>query len=139
MSKTQIFTPPGTTNQMLDLLDSALYADEGSFFFEPSCGNGQMLEVVLDRMLASTTTKYGGDSAKAMAETITRFYAVELDPELVIACRTRIYQWCVTHCADTASFTRYLIARTLQNAIEHKDFFAAVGLNPVARKIKGRK
>jgi hypothetical protein len=141
LKATQVFTPAHVGNQMLDMLEPASFDDESTYFFEPSCGNGDLLEPILERMIEHGLKKYDGDMCKAMAETLTRFYAVELDPVLVVACRTRIFQWCFAKLERTKNleaFAQYLVARTLQNAIEHKDFFVAMGLNPVARKLKGQ-
>lgn len=119
----QVFTPAWATNEMLDFLDQEALARHESFFFEPSCGNGEMLVVIVERIFKALVGKYN-DAEKALAETLFKFYAIELDESLVPEARMRIYQWAAGKSKrDLSLLEQYLIANSLQQSIEHRDFF----------------
>lgn len=125
LKATQIFTPPWATNQMLDFLDQKDFQDENTYFFEPSCGNGEMLVVLLERIFEKLLTKYN-DENQALVDTLFKFYAIDLDKNLVVECRSKIYKWImkkIEKSPDHEIINKYLIARILNAKIEHKDFF----------------
>jgi hypothetical protein len=127
MKETQIFTPDWATNEMIDLLDQKLLSDHETFFFEPSCGDGSMLVVIVERIYQSFLQKYQ-DKQKALADTLFKFYAIEIDPELVPKARMKIFQWAAEKLGrELSEFESYLIAHQLQSSIECKDFFDVVG------------
>lgn len=124
--ETQIFTPEWITEMMLDTLDEKLLSDPDTFFFEPSCGEGDMLVVVLDRlyenMYEHCKCKY-----KAVSNVLFKFYAVEIDPELVVKARIKIYTWAISKLDRAPSkLEEYLIAFIVQQDIENMDFFEAI-------------
>ena len=122
---TQVFTPPAITHQMLDLLDQSVLADEEANFFEPSCGNGQMLEVIVDRLYQAMLSANGGDRERALAATCVRFYAIEIDPAMVRDARRRIYDvlWNMAKDCDMRLLCQWFIAWLVHQRIECKDFF----------------
>lgn len=134
MSKeNQIFTPEWATNEMIDMLSPGdLTADE-TYFFEPSCGDGAMLLVIVGRIFEALNTKYAAMSDKterALAETAVKFFAIELDAELVVKCRLKIYEWFLNKLngeIDVGLFSQYLMARIVSERIQQKDLFEFFG------------
>lgn len=147
LNETQVFTPHWVTNQMIDMLDQNLLSDHDTFFFEPSCGDGAMLVVIVDRIFNELFKKYG-DKTQALADTLFKFYAIELDAELVPKARKRIYDWAVSKIErELSELEMYLIARSLQQSIENRDFFEAInhpinapsGAKAISRKLRNKK
>lgn len=147
LKQAQVFTPPWATNQMIDMLDQNLLSDHETFFFEPTCGDGAMLVVIVERIFNELEKKYQ-DKTKALADTLFKFYAIELDAELVPLARKRIYEWAVSKIdRELSEFEMYLIAHSLQQSIENRDFFEAMehpidapnGARAISRKLKERK
>nr|BFD58951.1 hypothetical protein CKG001_10580 [Bdellovibrio sp. CKG001]BFD63181.1 hypothetical protein BdHM001_18620 [Bdellovibrio sp. HM001] len=125
LKETQVFTPRWAADEMLDLLDKELFGSEETFFFEPSCGDGAILIPMLDRIFASLLAKHS-NRERALAETLHKFYAIELDEEMVIKCRTNVWGWIsvkLTEGADQKVLLDFLIANQLRDAIEHNNFF----------------
>lgn len=111
---------------MLDMLDQKDFQRADTYYFEPSCGDGQMLEVIIDRIFKSLMNRYENDREKALADTCLKFYAIELDEEMLVKARMRIFQKLMSEIPDNFDyklFSQYLIARVLADKIEHKDFF----------------
>lgn len=119
----QIFTPPWVTNEMLDLIGGdKVLSDDESFFFEPTCGDGQMLIVIVERIYKALLAKYDGDIEKALSETLFKFYASELDETLIPPARMRVWQFAAKEIKRELSlFEQYLIAHQLQQSIECRD------------------
>lgn len=125
---TQIFTPPWVTNQMLDMLDQEHFQAEDTFFFEPSCGDGGMLVVILERIYKALLSKHH-DMPKAIAETLHKFYAIELDVEMVQKCRVNVWNWVLEKLGDKPDFKLlcdFLIANQIKDAVEHNNFFVVM-------------
>ena len=121
LKQAQVFTPPHITNQMIDLLDQSLLSRKDTFFFEPTCGDGEMLVVICERIYKSLFELYK-DNEKALSETIFKFYATELDAELVIKARMKIFKWAMEKLNREAStFEQSLIALQIAQAIENRD------------------
>lgn len=146
LKRAQVFTPPWATNRMIDMLDKNLLSDHETFFFEPTCGDGAMLVVIIERIFVELEKKYN-DKAKALADTLFKFYAIELDSELVPKARKRVYEWAVSKIdRDLTELEMYLIAHSLQQSIENRDFFEAIehtigapnGAKAIDRKLKGK-
>ena len=123
LKQAQIFTPPHITNQMLDLLGEGNLSDHNTFFFEPTCGNGEMLIVIIERIFNSLLIKYDGDKAKALCETMFKFYATELDESLVPVARMRVFNFFSEkyNGLDASTVCSYLLAHQIQQSIEHRD------------------
>lgn len=142
LKSTQVFTPSWATNQMMDLLrangsgDERL-ADDETFFFEPSVGDGQMLIVILDRVHGALLKRYKGDKEKALADLCFKFYAIDLCAEMVVACRLRLFEYFKKNLNEVNKevFSSYVLARILHEKIEHKDFFKFMK-NGASLKIK---
>ena len=121
LAQAQVFTPPWATNQMLDLLGEEALEDPNTFFFEPTCGDGQMLVVIIERTYHALMRVYQNHN-KAFTETLFKFYATELDETLVPKARMRIWEWAVQKAGRPLSeMESSLIALQLAQAIECRD------------------
>lgn len=121
LAQAQVFTPPWATNEILDLLGEDRLEDPNTFFFEPTCGDGQMLEVIVERSYQALMRVYG-DHNKAFTETLFKFYATELDESLVPKARMRIWEWAIAKAGRPLSkMEQSLIALQLAQAIECRD------------------
>lgn len=130
LKETQVFTPPGVTNQMLDLLDQSDFSKPETFYLEPSCGQGDMLVVIAERIFLELMKKYHNDVNKALSETLFKFYAIEIDPILVSKARMAMFEWATLKMGrELSDLENYLIAHSLQNSIECEDFFELMERN----------
>jgi hypothetical protein len=130
----QIFTPPHITNQMLDVLGGdEVLANPENFFFEPSCGDGQMLLVIIERIFNALMNRYDNDIDKALSECLFKFYAFDLDAELVIKCRHNAFNLFLKLSGrELNTFEQYCIANSLQSSIEFRDALSKQGISAVA-------
>lgn len=125
---TQIFTPRWAADQMLDLISPELFGSDEAFFFEPSCGEGAILIPMLDRIYEAVFQKHQ-DQNRTVAETLHKFFAVELDESLVLKCREKVWEWVMDRIGNGADYEKlcdYLIANQIRDAIEHNDFFVVM-------------
>lgn len=117
----QVFTPSWVTNEMLDLIGENTLESPDSFYFEPTCGNGQMLIVIVERIYKALFRVYQ-DHEKAFCETLFKFYATELDENLVPKARMRIYEWAVKNAGRPLTrLEEGLICLQLAQCIECRD------------------
>lgn len=54
----EVFTPEAYILDMLKLLDSQVWGDENTSFFEPCCGNGNIVEAIINKRLSTLYNKY---------------------------------------------------------------------------------
>lgn len=121
LAQAQVFTPPWVTNQMLDLIGESTLESPDSFYFEPTCGDGQMLIVMVERIYKALFRVYQ-DHEKAFCETLFKFYATELDESLVPKARMRIYEWAVNNAGRPLTrIEEGLICLQLAQSIEWRD------------------
>lgn len=57
LSNDEVFTPPAITNQILDLLPSAIWSDEKATFLDPFCKSGVFLREIVKRLLVGLEQK----------------------------------------------------------------------------------
>ncbi|MCS6302344.1 MAG: hypothetical protein H8K07_01560 [Nitrospira sp.] len=126
LKATQVMTPPHIANAMLDLLDPAGFADATTVFFEPSCGDGQIVECLVERIFTARLNACPGDMAMALVDALSKVYAIDLDPEMVVKAQHRIYAWADQKVGVLTRLESYLLARLLHRTIEEKDFFDLV-------------
>lgn len=139
LSSVQIFTSTKVANEMLDLLDQKVFSESETFFFEPSCGDGGILIPILERIYMELLKKYDGMKSKALAETLHKFYAIELDENLIRKCRERVFLFFKEKANDVGSCEELidlLIANQIADAIEHNDFFEVMKDGEICRKSK---
>ncbi len=75
----EVFTPPETVNEMLDLLPAEIWAVHPSpTFLEPACGDGNFLVAILERKFTQITTAHKQKKLLAGTEVkAARFHALE--------------------------------------------------------------
>jgi type I restriction-modification system DNA methylase subunit len=76
----EVFTPDSLVNEMLDKLPPECFTDNKSFL-DNSCGNGQFLCAVLERKI---------ENGFSHLESLKEIYGVELCPDNVVECKTRL-------------------------------------------------
>ncbi len=140
LKQAQIFTPAWATNAMLDMLDQDDFAKEETLYFEPSCGNGEMLIVIIKRVYNKLLEKYDGEKEKALADCMFKFYAIELDEKLVVEARIKIFNYFIEQFDDEMDFNllcQFIISRLIFEKIQCKDFFDFMGTkSPTKRTVK---
>ena len=137
IKQTQIMTPRWAVKEMLDMLgvekESPFTKDE-TFFFEPSCGDGEFLLEIVERgyseLRAHCDKKFPGNENNkegALSEVLFKFYAIDIDEGIVVKARTRVHELVYSIMErdgiDDAKMAPILIAKTIQTHIEKKDFF----------------
>jgi hypothetical protein len=95
----EVFTPEGTVNEMLDLLQDINYASK---FLEPGCGSGNFLVEILSRKIdmvarlpeVATSLKSGrlSEFEFKCVVALASIYGVDIDPINVEESRTRLHQ-----------------------------------------------
>lgn len=123
--ETQVFTPIWVTNKMLDLLDQNDFSGDETYYFEPSCGQGDMLIVILDRIYSAYIKRFPDCKERAIIETLFKFYAIEIDSELVIKARKLLYDkfYKEFEMLNKELLLELILAKLLQDRIACKDFF----------------
>ena len=95
----EVYTHEREVNAMLDLVaDQA--ANPEKTFLEPACGNGNFLAEILRRKLATVAVKYQKvqlDYERYGILSISSLYGIELLPDNVEECRTRLFVIFKTH------------------------------------------
>lgn len=122
--QTQVFTPEWATKAMLSMLDRESWKDHSTYLFEPTCGDGELLIVCLKDIYAQLQELYESKE-RALVETMFKFFALEIDPEMTVKCRERIYNWIATESEgmDESTFSSLMVASLLQDRIRNQDFF----------------
>jgi hypothetical protein len=77
----EVFTPSHMVIDILDKLDSALFADKEQTFLDPTCGDGQFLGEVLIRKMENGAT---------FEQALSTVYGVDLMQDNVELCRERL-------------------------------------------------
>lgn len=93
----EVFTPEKYVQEMLDLLDNKLWSDENASFFEPCCGNGNIVIAIVNRRMQAMYKRHlkrNKDAAHlfAIAHTINNIWAIDIETNNVRECRTRIFR-----------------------------------------------
>jgi hypothetical protein len=86
LSSVQVFTPRWVAEEMLDII-RADFQSKDVVFFEPTCGRGDIVIPILDRL-----SKYhGADYA------IENVFGIDIDPLMIEQCRGRVHVWCINN------------------------------------------
>ena len=91
----EVFTADREVNAMLDLVKQESERIE-SRFFEPACGNGNFLHMVLERKMNVVSTKYAKNSPdfdKYLILSLSTIYGVELLEDNAQECRNRLFEF----------------------------------------------
>ena len=87
----EVYTPANIVNDMLNLVEEQSYSIE-STFLEPSCGNGNFLEIILQRKLQTIFTLYHTieDIQFYTCIALGSIYAIDICEENVVQARERL-------------------------------------------------
>ena len=77
----EVFTPPELVEEILDKLPQEVWNDTEKTWLDPSCGNGNFLVAVKDRLLARGRPLY---------EVLSKIYGVDIMQDNVDECRARL-------------------------------------------------
>ncbi len=80
----QIFTPRWAADEMIDLLGDKI-CQRDFVFFEPTCGRGDIVIALLDRISAIHGSEYA----------IQNVFGIDIDPKMIEICRGRVHVWCL--------------------------------------------
>ena len=103
----EAFTPFHITNRMLDFLTTVAW-ELNKTFLDPTCGNGQMLVVFLERKLAE-----GHDPITALSN----IYGADIMSDNIATARTRLLEMVVKHLGFDL-----IKCRVAQQIVEHNVF-----------------
>ena len=98
----EVFTADREVNAMLDLVKQESERIE-SRFFEPACGNGNFLHMVLERKMNVVSTKYAKNSPdfdKYLILSLSTIYGVELLEDNAQECRNRLFEFFIKFYKD---------------------------------------
>ena len=94
----EVFTPDKYVHEMLDMLDSAVWSDTNTVFFEPTCGHGNFVISIIERRLKAFLEK-GKKEKKpklyALANTLNNLWAIDVDAQNIELCRKRVWELAV--------------------------------------------
>lgn len=141
----EIYTPPEVANKMLDMLNQDEFGDELVVYFEPSCGNGNIVIEILKRRLEAYSKKYSRSQSVALA--INNLWAIDIDEENIIETRHRVFELFEEFCKDEVLFKdggadtiwAMLLATTIQDHIFVADFFSSMEADPIKAEEASRK
>ncbi|MDR4483646.1 MAG: hypothetical protein R3B95_10580 [Nitrospirales bacterium] len=92
----EVFTPARYVQQMLAFFDQKLWTNEDSIFFEPSCGQGNIVQPILEKRIVALTKKYSRANLNepvihAVANAIHTLWAIDICPINVELTRKRAF------------------------------------------------
>ncbi len=91
----EVFTPDQYVQQMLETLDSKIWSDENTIFFEPSCGHGNFVLPILAKRISALATKFDrlktdAPVLSAIATALNSMWAIDICPSNIELTRKRI-------------------------------------------------
>jgi len=91
----EVFTPEKYVNQMLDMLDKSVWTDINTIFYEPTCGHGNFVSVIIKRRLKAflkqaKRKKHDKPHFYAVANTLNNLWAIDIDSKNIKFCRERV-------------------------------------------------
>lgn len=125
----EVFTPEYSANEMLDIIapkDSEIWSDVETCFFEPTCGHGNFVELILKRRLesiykSSLKQKNRSPVFHAIANATNTIWAIDIDPTNINHCRSRCYKLIVEFALKYSTYkTEYDLIH------KNKEFFAHI-------------
>ncbi|HAT8068391.1 hypothetical protein [Legionella bononiensis] len=114
----EVFTPEYYVEEMLKLLSTEndfSWSNEEIVFFEPCCGNGNIvIAIFLKRAGAFYTNSILHNKREyaayyAVANTIHSLWAIDIDPENIAECRTRLFKASIKFLLDKLQLTDFKI------------------------------
>lgn len=88
----EVFTPAPLVKEMLDTLPPTLFQDPTKTFLDPAAGDGNFLVQVLQRKL---------DNGATIFQALHTTYGVELMPDNVAVCKSRLKDIALAHLKNT--------------------------------------
>lgn len=94
----EVFTPESSIVDMLKLISRShrgIWGNENIAFFEPCCGHGNMVVVIYRKRLQGLYKKalrlgYKKPTYYAVANAINSLWAIDIDPQNVVRCKSRV-------------------------------------------------
>ena len=94
----EVFTPDKYVQEMLNMLDKKVWSDTNAVFFEPTCGHGNFVEVILKRRLKALfeSGKRNKDKNRkphfyAVAYALNNLWAIDIDSKNIEFCKARVW------------------------------------------------
>lgn len=84
-----VMTPPKKVEQMLDMISEEKFADPGTRFVEPSCGTGNFVVGLFQRMV-DAMIRAGMSRHDACITAVVRLRAADMQPEMVATTQVRL-------------------------------------------------
>lgn len=97
----EVFTNRREVDAMLDLVGETAY-DPGARFLEPACGNGNFLEAIIERKLATVDKQHPTQGAFEfnIVRALTTTYGVDISAENVEEARERLHMQVLSFYSD---------------------------------------
>jgi len=86
----EVFTPPELVNEILDKLPQEVWLDSSKKWLEPSCGDGNFLVEIKNRLMKSLDTAIPNESEREKHILENMLYGVELQEDNWRKCRLRL-------------------------------------------------
>jgi len=123
----QIFTSKKTAIEMLNLLGSDAFRNKDNIFFEPSCGNGDILVEIIERVFYENIEKTKKFNF-SLVESVFCFFAVELDFELCKEARRKVFNIIILKVLkltqeEKDEFIKTFLAKIISERIKCDNFF----------------
>ena len=93
----EIFTPQKVVNEVLNMIEPELFADDDWIFFEPTAGHGNFVIEILNRRFKAFLLKAKKEKAEspcfyAVATSLHNLRAIEISERNIIECRERVFK-----------------------------------------------
>ena len=97
----EVFTNRREVDAMLDLVGETAY-DPGARFLEPACGNGNFLEAIIERKLATVDKQHATQGAFEfnIVRALTSTYGVDISADNVEEARERLHMQVLSFYSD---------------------------------------
>jgi hypothetical protein len=103
----EVFTPAEVVNDILDEYEDALWSDPTQVWLEPSCGEGNFLVVLLERLMLGLKEWELDDAARHKYIIENMLYGVDIMADNVDICIDRLNARNLNHhivCADALTY-----------------------------------
>lgn len=124
----EVFTPEQYVDKILDLLSRGrknFWSHEETYFFEPTCGHGNIVVSIFKRRLNALLKKAEIDDVKnpsfhALANALNTIWAIDIDSENILNCRTRLLVLSLAFLKETTGIkSDYLLIQKNQKFFAH--------------------